>query len=201
MKTKKIICIFYLILLGIMGWSCNNQKSLEPKFVIGEITEDPNMTASLLDNSENFPRANLMLEISSDKSTYQLGEDIPVEIKLTNLGPNPTVVNRNLISTGDETPTELNTVNFIVLNARGERLPFKLKVRSSLPQDEDFVTLDPGGMPLRAQLIDINGSFDFSKCGVYTIQMKYHNTSDAPDGREAWKGLLESNIITIEIIS
>jgi len=200
MKITNIISVFCITYLVIIGRGCSNQEPVSTKIIIGETSVDPNVTATSIENSPDFQETSLLFEISSDKLIYRVGEDITIEMILSNLGPNPVVVKSSLWATSVESLPELNSVNFIVINPSGDIIPFGLRLNLPLPSTKDFVILEPSGNPLRVRQFGFEEIFDFSEIGIYTIQATYHNVIDSPDGREAWKGTLESNTITIEVV-
>ena len=114
-------------------------------------------------------------------------------------GVEPILVNRRLIPTPQfsGSPGCLDSVYFIIKNPLGKILHFRLKIRFTCPKPEDFVILSNGEEIIQTQRLE--NIFDFGESGVYTIQSIYNNAVDHPDGKEAWKGTIDSNIITIEI--
>jgi len=112
-------------------------------------------------------------------------------------GVEPILVNRRLGLTPLYLPECANSVNLSITDPLGNILNYSSRINIGCPKPEDFVILNNGDEISSTQRIDED--FHFDKAGIYTIQATYNNVSNHPDGKEAWKGTIDSNIITIEI--
>lgn len=170
MKRKKLVLLFSVLTLCIVVVSCSDSVNLDPE---------------------------LFFEISFDKTTYRLNEEINVRMVLRYQGVEPILVNSRLFATPIGSPSCIYSVDFTITNPLGNILLYLSTLRIGCPKPEDFVMLYSGEETSRTQNLDM--VFDFSKAGIYTIQATYNNASNHPDGKEAWIGTIQSNIITIEI--
>ncbi|TES88866.1 MAG: hypothetical protein E3J88_06820 [Anaerolineales bacterium] len=170
MKRKKLVLLFSVLTLCFVFVSCSDSVNLDPE---------------------------LIFEISTNKTIYRVNDKISVRMVLRYQGVEPILVNRRLGVTPLNLPECANSVNLSITNPLGNILKYRSRINIGCPKPKDFVILNSGEEILKSQRIDEH--FHFDKVGIYTIQAAYNNTSDHPDGRDAWKGTVESNVITIRI--
>jgi len=135
----------------------------------------------------------LKFTISFEKGAYTVGEPIECKMILENQTRKPITVNQRF-AVNEE--TGIHDVFFIIYDPSGNRLPFLLRAKVGFPRKENFVTLDPGD--LTVWVCELSKRYDFSSKGEYTVQAVYESEF-VPEGIEAWKGKLSSNIVKLTI--
>jgi len=138
----------------------------------------------------------LTFTISSDKQIYSLNEEIFITMSLRNNSDKPLIVNEFLLS--DRTPRPFGVVAFTIYGPTGDLLIFHVFQDYLSPPSKYFVPLSPNDST--SEKTTISSEYNFDQIGIYTISAEYNNQIDSPDGREAWKGTLESNTIMIEVV-
>jgi len=138
----------------------------------------------------------LTFTISSDKQIYSLNEEIFITMSLKNNSDEPIIVN-NLLISDRRPPRPFGVVAFTIYSPTGDLLIF-LPFIDYFPSDAMFVLLQPNESTSKRNAV--SKDYDFDQIGIYTISAEYNNLLDSHDGRTAWKGTLESNTITIEVV-
>lgn len=152
------------------------------------------------------PNSPLTLTINSEQQTYHIGEEVFVNLTLTNTGVEQLFLYGRMIFVTFPSPPELNLSEIIILDPTHKIIPFKGYANVDwLPRKENFFFLGPGESITKQSYI-LN-SEDYDQPGVYTLKAIYRNSFDpsdvfenSDDTREAWKGEVVSDLATFEIL-
>ena len=153
--------------------------------------------------STNTP---LTLTINPDKQIYHIGEEVLVNLALTNTGDKQLLVYGRMIFVPSPSPVELNLSEIIVLDPTHKVIPLNANGNIDwLPRKENFLILEPGESVTKQSYIW--DSEDYDQSGIYTLKAIYRNSFDpsdvyenSDDKREAWKGEVVSTSTTFEIL-
>jgi hypothetical protein len=157
------------------------------------------ITHKKLDITNLNEKDGLQLTISIDKTTYRSDEIMLAMIQLKNVNSNGKSI---LVCKWLYDWTELD---FAIRDESGKRVNITYMVDVAGPEPFDFVTLIPGEAV--EHIKDIHDPRKPLNPGKYTVQAIYKNRFDPDPGdytdkvnvKSAWKGTLESNIVTITI--
>lgn len=139
----------------------------------------------------------LELTLSLDKKTHTLDQEIPGIVSLRNSGQEPLLVNARLAVNKDFAPQPFREVHLMLTDPEGEPVDFMAKINVGRPQGKDYRDLQPGERVERP--IDLSMYYMFERAGEYAVRAVYENQVDPENGREAWKGQLESNTVTFVV--
>jgi hypothetical protein len=92
---------------------------------------------------------------------------------------------------------QFREVNFVVTNPAGEELCFMLLINIGAPKDNDFTELYPGEAIEKSY--ELNRAYQLDTVGIYSVQAVYENQNDPEHGIMAWKGRLESNVVSFNV--
>jgi hypothetical protein len=141
-------------------------------------------------------KANLNLEVTTNKNEYRIGEEIVVRAYLFNFDDEPILVNARMALSGATGPGELSLE---IVGPSQRRLPFRARVNIGLPNAEEFSTVAPWCCVGR-QFDDIQAYFQVSQIGHYTLVATYRNKHAAEDtDKEIWQGTLKSNSVPFAV--
>jgi len=131
------------------------------------------------------------------KEVYAVGEEVTVFMILVNEAQEPVTVNgRFAVNEEAAVAAGLGEVFFIIKDSAENELPFLPLVRVYHPEEEDFVTLQPGERT--AWVADLTWYYELSDPGEYIVQAVYHSVV-VPAGVEAWVGALASNVLILRV--
>jgi len=133
----------------------------------------------------------LELAVTLDSKAHAVNQPTSGRLMLKNSGEEALLVNSRLAINKPFAPEPFREVYFILTNPSGESVEFSAKINIGEPQTKDFLELAPGETAERAFELDLFYALD--RPGEYSVQAVYSNQSDPGDGRQAWKGKLESN--------
>ena len=134
----------------------------------------------------------LELVVTLDSKAHALNQPTSGRLRLKNSGEEPLLVNSRLAINKPFAPELFREVYFILTNPSGESVEFSAKINVGEPQSKDFRNLAPGETADRAFELDL--FYGLEQPGEYSVQAVYSNQSDPGDGRQAWKGKLESDL-------
>ncbi len=142
-----------------------------------------------------------MLEftLSLNRETYSLGEAIAFKLTLRNSGLDPQVVNTRMVVNSPLAPAPVRDVEVTVTDASGAVARFTAIIEVRILEDQDYVELKPGEMVERSFSLDL--FYALERPGSYSVQAAYQSETDPGDGRAAWKGRLDSNVVTLTLVS
>jgi hypothetical protein len=144
--------------------------------------------------------AELVLSISFGKTTYELGEEVFSTMVLRNDGEQAILVNKRLACNTKWSPSPFREISLRVVTPSGEELDFRAKINRGRPKPEDFVELQPGESV--QGVCQISWYYHLDQEGTYSVQAFYESQSDPKPGDTlAWKGQLESNVVTFNVIA
>jgi hypothetical protein len=140
----------------------------------------------------------LSIALNLNQDSYLPNNQIRATLRLQNVGSVPVLINRRMgVKLYDvEGPGE---VWFIITSTTGAEAQWSaqsVRINRGLPEDYDFSELAPGEV---IELTYILNNYYALEVGEYKIKAIYHNQYDPRNGQVAWKGKLESNIVTFTI--
>jgi hypothetical protein len=152
----------------------------------------------------------LSLRITSDWAIYHLKSNILITIQLTNVSNHSVLVNGYLTFDEPYFPPPIRTISFEIKDPSGVLLSSDVIINKRMIRESDFLLLSPG----ESTEIKYCPScyFHFEEIGDYSIRVCYENSVDPAwlsviessgvsdyDLRNAWKGIICSNEITIRV--
>jgi hypothetical protein len=139
----------------------------------------------------------LSLTLALEKEEYILGEKVRARVILKNEGSETLLINKRLAWNSKSAPGQFREVNFVVTNPAGDELCFMLLINIGAPKDNDFTELYPGEAIEKSY--EINRAYQLDTVGIYSVQAVYENQNDPEHGIMAWKGRLESNVVSFNV--
>ncbi len=139
----------------------------------------------------------LMLTLKLDQSVYTETEAIHAILSLSNSGQEELVVNSRMAANNSVAPELVRDLEFVIVSPSGQKAEFKVKVNVSPLGNDDFTTL-AAASSVQANY-DLVTFYSLNETGNYSIYAVYENQLNPTDGRNAWKGRIESNKIEFEI--
>jgi hypothetical protein len=156
-------------------------------------------TLKALDTGKANEKDGLQLMLSMNKKSYRSNEIMPATIQL-----------KNILSDGRSILIckwlyDWYALDFVISDESGKRANEIYMIEVRLPETFDFVKINTGEAVEYTR--DIHDSRKPLNPGKYTVQAIYQNRLDPDPGdytdkvnvKSAWKGTLESNIVTITI--
>lgn len=138
----------------------------------------------------------LVLEITTNKDQYRIGEGMIVRLYLFNFSDDPILANSRMALNAAHSPGE---VSFQVVGPAEKSLPFRARVNIGKPVAEHFSTIIPWNCVGR-QYDYVQTYFQIDKAGQYRLTATYRNESSGKEtGMEAWTGTLTSNTVAFAI--
>ncbi len=155
-------------------------------------------------------QAFLAVYLSLDKDSYYLNEDIIANVELKNIGNNSILVNRRMrvyipAYIKDIKENDIPEIYFTILTDNGiHGMPpggalreiMIAKVDPLSPQS--FVWLEPGES-IQQEVGNLSFIYGLRNYGDYKVNVLYKNQADPGNGKIAWKGEEQSNIVTFRI--
>lgn len=138
----------------------------------------------------------LALSINPTKPTYDSNEPVRLTVALSNDTAQPVTVNKRLALNSPFAPAKFREIKLSLQDSTGSEQVFGAKINIGFPLEKDFAVLEPQGKVERQ--FDLRQYFELNQPGRYELKATYQNQSD-PDGSEAWKGVVESESVSIEI--
>jgi hypothetical protein len=137
-------------------------------------------------------QVNLKFYLQLKDKAVKVGEPVSVSLALKNTGKQAFWINRRWLVNYASHPHEV----YFMISGPEEELPFKLKIRAGLPQEQDFVLLEP--LKELVFNFDLNSAYDLSQPGTYKVQAVYENGTSLP-AKKVWQGKLFSNILNFNV--
>jgi hypothetical protein len=180
MKRKSLPTIFTIL------WFC---------YALTSCKTTPQLLVTPMENANN----GLVLALVMNKDYYQSGESMLATIRIYNVSED----GKGIIVC--QWFYDWMELDFPIRDITGERVDMTYMVNVSLPGLYDFIELAPGEVIEYTK--DIRDASRPFKPGKYSVQAIYQNRFDPdPDNysekievQPAWKGKLESNVVTITI--
>jgi hypothetical protein len=137
----------------------------------------------------------LAFTIATDKPRYRTDEPIRLQVRLTNRGQEPVVVNARL----GLNPSRRTGEVWLDVDGPAQSTPLIVSVNIGPPRPADFTTLAPGESVDKEYAL--RTYYQLAEPGDYTLSGIYHNKWSGEDiiGQKAWTGQVESAPITIPI--
>jgi hypothetical protein len=142
------------------------------------------------------PNQPLELTIGISEDTYIMGDDILVKYSLQNVSTeNILVLGRLTMRNVEDALAGVMWYRIITPSGQNPDMNYKFDIRY---KNSDFVWLEPGeALTIEAE---VSKWYQLLETGQYSIQAIYENQYLNPDnGDQAWKGLVESNIVYFTI--
>jgi hypothetical protein len=145
------------------------------------------MTAMTFASQDSAAGAPLVITISVGKQTVNVGDPVPVKIKVTNVSDHPLNLSGGLGNTG------LASSHLFEINGPAGRVLSRNALRQGEPLTGDVVfrTLKPG--ETFTEIEDVGRAYDMTKPGRYVIQL----SRPIPDDRE--HRVVKSNKIAVTV--
>ncbi len=140
----------------------------------------------------------LELNLSVDKSVYKAQDPIKATLKISNISNERIVVKKRFAPNHQFLEESFRDVAFLITDSLENQLPFNGYSQVPMLREDHFIVLGPGES-IEHSYSDIRVYYDISIPGQYKIQAVYENQSDSNNNWVAWKGMLESNLVTIAI--
>lgn len=140
---------------------------------------------------------NLVLEVTTDKAQYRLGEAITVRLYLFNFTRAPVLINSRLAVNAPQQPGE---VSFEVHGPAGAALSFRVLVDIGGPRAEHFSVVVPQNC-VGGQYSNLQRYYRIDESGQYRLTATYRNESPGKRAKmEVWKGVLTSNTAEFTVV-
>jgi hypothetical protein len=138
----------------------------------------------------------LILILELKKDSYRGDEPIVATLILQNVGTNRILANNRMWPVARLGSDEIFDVSFMIIDPDGIKHDYNIMAQLVRTTDDDFVKLYPS-QGILSEFYEIHDLFDpvIALKGKYVLQAYYANQMDPSDGRTAWKGALESNIV------
>jgi hypothetical protein len=150
----------------------------------------------------------LLFEFSSDKQTYHLDEKIWLTASLTNQSDSPILVFAKFSFVDYKAPSSVSLGFLQILDPTGSIVKRNPDIHAEInwvPTREDFITLQPNESTSRSFYIS-SDTYKLTEIGTYKVWAVYANLFDpsdvvanSEDARIAWKGELNSKVISFVI--
>jgi hypothetical protein len=137
----------------------------------------------------------LQFTIATDKPRYRTDEPIRLQLRLTNRGQEPAVVNARL----GLAPSRRSGEVWLDVDGPAQSSALIVNVNIGPPRPANFTTLAPGAAVEKEY--ELRTYYQLAEPGDYTLRGTYHNkwTGEEIIGQTAWTGQVESAPITIHI--
>lgn len=139
----------------------------------------------------------LDVTLSLDREAYAPGDPIVGKVVIKNIASTALVVNGRLAPHSTFAPSPFREVSFVVTDPSDADVEFGPRINRGYPKPDDFKQLMPGETLVREYAIQ--EYFALNSPGKYSIQAVYQNQSDPGNGTEAWKGEIESNVVSFTL--
>ena len=134
-----------------------------------------------------------------EKTRVKPAEPIFVKFALKNLGKKPVWVNTRCYLSSPRVPGTEREVTLTVTGPKGTGLPCTYSYETGLPKSDDFTRLEPGQEVVSEHQHNLQGYFEFTEKGTYTIVGMYENVFGPELGLAAFTGPVASQPVSITL--
>jgi len=154
-------------------------------------------TAKTLSEIRASEKRRIPLEVLIKSATsYALSDPVEVTIIVTNLFDAPLMMNSRMLVNHARLPGE---IAFRIQGPDGKNVNIQRLITPLSVRDQDFITLERGQSMQRT--VDLSDLYGLTRKGDYKVQAAYHNEIDHVGELHAWKGVVWSEPVDIQLTS
>ncbi|MDD5130331.1 MAG: hypothetical protein PHS66_04715 [Candidatus Omnitrophica bacterium] len=157
--------------------------------------------ALVLGRSALCSDAQLKFSLILDKSEYSLREPINIVFSLKNTGAGPVIVNQRFYVSSQNASKDQKEVYFDLISPSGVKLSCQHFYETGYPKTDYFKLLAPGEEVKSDYPRNLNGYFDLTEPGTYTVAAVYRNVFGAEIGLDVFAEQLISEPVKFTIVN